>query len=519
MKKKVNISRFGLPPRTGFMLLALLTVFMFSSCGNLFLPDERVREFNVRNIDNSFYTIKARLKAHSESAIIYVEKGEDVDKSLIQTMLEEFDSEILPLVTEHYGPPADLDENGRVILLLLDIKDGYKFEGDPFIAGYFDGTDLIMNPNSNGGEILYIDTDPGLENLGGILSTVAHEYQHLVNFSRWNVFNDSGGYTQVETWVNEGLSLSAEELYTDGLLENRVGYYYFDPGRRYVKGNNFVTWDRDLAEDYSSVYLFFHWLRAHGGGRDVYSDIFSSPYSDYRAITKLIADRDGTDLGGLDVSNNDAATWENALGTWLAATVLLQPSGLYGFRDFDSVNHNESNGVIVSSQGGILLAPEYLIGYSDEMNTEDQLRLQDLYVFNSSYALSGGDRLIYAHPDFVSEVDQSDIENEAGLSYLGFNVGNPVVATAIDSDGKQLKIYQGFSNFTKVDLESSEGKAYIIVAFNPMHSGAAIQTGPFTATSTSQTFERNMLYVEDSPGSRSGSPGFGSMPIGRVYGP
>lgn len=516
MKKKVNISHTGLRSPVGFFIFLLLAVLLFNSCGSLFLPDQRVREFNVRDTDGSWYSIDAKLKAHSESTIIYVEKGEDVDKDTIELMLEEFDSHIYPLVSEYYGPPADLDENGRVIILLLDIADGYMTEGDPFIAGYFDGTDMIMDPKSNGGEILYVDTNPGLENIGGLLSTVAHEYQHLVNFCEWNVFGNPAGYTSVETWINEGLSLSAEELYTDGLLENRVGFYYYDPDLRYVKGNNFVTWDRDLAEDYSSVYLFFHWLRAHGGGSDVYSDIFSSPYSDYRAITRLIADRDGTDLGDLEVTNDDAATWENALGTWLAATVLLQPSGPYGFRDFESVNHNESGGVIVSSQGGILLAPEYLMGYADDSFTSDPERLQDLYVFNSSYALSGGDRLIYAYPDFNTAVTQADIENEAGLLYLGFDVGSPVVATGIDSDGKQLKIYQGFSNVTKGDPVSG---ADIIVAFNPMHSGATIKTETFTATSTSQTFERNMLYVEGSPGSRSGSPGFGSMPIGRVYGP
>lgn len=97
-----------------------------------------------------------------------------------------------------FGPPSDVDGNGRVDVLLYDISEGASGLGT--VLGYVTPENLS---GRNQREILYLDTNPGAVNPDALLATAAHEYQHLIQY-RYD------GYE--ERFVNEGLSEWAERL-------------------------------------------------------------------------------------------------------------------------------------------------------------------------------------------------------------------------------------------------------------------------------------------------------------------
>jgi len=134
-----------------------------------------------------------------------------------------FDDLIFATDTTYFGSPADIDGNGRVILLftaavneLADANPGGYDDG--IVAGFFCPIDLGFN-RGNSAEMFYLvapdptgeftdAADAGLDKeevLSFVNGTVAHEFQHLVNAQ-----TGSGGAFDV--WLNEGLSHLAEEV-------------------------------------------------------------------------------------------------------------------------------------------------------------------------------------------------------------------------------------------------------------------------------------------------------------------
>lgn len=143
-----------------------------------------------------------------------------------------FDDVVDPIDTRAFGEPSDIDANGHVVLYFtsavnaLTPKDvGY------YIGGFFFGRDLFPTTStntlaacdaSNVAEMFYLlvpDPDGVINGnkrtktfvTNVTISTVAHEYQHLINASRRLYVNTAATGFEV-TWLDEGLAHMAEEL-------------------------------------------------------------------------------------------------------------------------------------------------------------------------------------------------------------------------------------------------------------------------------------------------------------------
>ncbi len=165
---------------------------------------------------SSFYKVQSTCRGIGQNCYIFVEDaqwGSRVNQSSINAFIEAFDNKvpanngkgIYQNNVETFGNPPDNDNDPRIIILLLDIKDGYTGTGG-FIAGYFDPTDqIISSSSSNKAEIFYIDANPWdltkVEDQVNASSTLAHEFQHMIHYNY---------YQRQETFFNEAFSLGAE---------------------------------------------------------------------------------------------------------------------------------------------------------------------------------------------------------------------------------------------------------------------------------------------------------------------
>ncbi|MDO9548094.1 MAG: hypothetical protein Q7J65_03910, partial [Candidatus Marinimicrobia bacterium] len=139
-----------------------------------------------------------------------------------------------------FGEIPDVDNNGKLLVLLTDIRDNYDKEENPiYVAGYFDPRDQINNPgNGNFGDIMYIDTNPGKMYDEFSLGIVAHELQHLIHYGVDN--NES-------TWLNEGMSEFA--MFILGFEARSYGTFLRDTNRP------LTSFDNSIA-DYAKVGLW-----------------------------------------------------------------------------------------------------------------------------------------------------------------------------------------------------------------------------------------------------------------------
>jgi hypothetical protein len=172
--------------------------------------------------------VTAQLAYVGSSLLLYLDQAAPANgftPTQLQNFGQLFDSTLYPIDTLNFGSPSDVDQNGRVIMLMSPVVNGdtpaSACSTQGYIAGFFDEGDFndASDPNSNQGEIFYsIVPDPGgtqscahtVADVGDAVPSVfLHETQHLINFSQHVILNPG---TPESGWLDEGLSIVAEEL-------------------------------------------------------------------------------------------------------------------------------------------------------------------------------------------------------------------------------------------------------------------------------------------------------------------
>lgn len=143
-----------------------------------------------------------------------------------------FDTLVFPMDTTAFGAPTNISGYGKIILFYTRAVNALTPVGAGYtIGGFFFARDLYPKTARNGlaacaasneAEMFYlIAPDPnGTVNSNKRtkdevtllnLTTIAHEFQHLINSSR-RLYVNTGARPNEETWLDEGLSHVAEEL-------------------------------------------------------------------------------------------------------------------------------------------------------------------------------------------------------------------------------------------------------------------------------------------------------------------
>jgi hypothetical protein len=189
------------------------------------------REFvTLGNVDGTdFEKVTADLVYTGDNILIYADTATPENGFTPLRILrfgDVFDQTLFPIDTAAFGRPTDIDGNGRLIVLMTPRVNALVSEteclADGFITGYFFGFDLVSTDvnRSNRGEVFYMLTpdvsgefscEHSVNEVADLVpSTFIHELQHMISYGAHVI--QRGSLRDEETWLNEGLSLIAEEL-------------------------------------------------------------------------------------------------------------------------------------------------------------------------------------------------------------------------------------------------------------------------------------------------------------------
>ncbi len=241
----------------------------------------------------------------------------------------------LPSTMDYYSPTGNL-----VNIVIYDIGNDYtksrhdtsnsKSKDDECgVAGYFYAKDFYQQNDvssnaikySNEGKFFYVDAAfcnySGLNSKGvlydgvnngnsvsdTIISTLFHEFQHMIDFAQKNVNG-----VEVETWYNEMLSMLAEDMMAEQLnLTDREAPWgarfplfnqaYYCSGIDEYRDNS----SSDSVYSYSMAYTFGAWLAREYGGPKLVSLISKNQKSGMDSIKSAIEELTGESLSSRQI--------------------------------------------------------------------------------------------------------------------------------------------------------------------------------------------------------------------------
>jgi len=243
-----------------------------------------------------------------------------VDILATQFLTPGLDNDIYDWVSNIYGAEWGADAqtlftnlisyNGEITIVLTDINNDDSVIGG--VVGYFFAKDNFLVSSQSGSNeriMFYIDSvlfaTPDIAGAWDIndfwpqqmISTLAHEFQHMIHFYQKNVkFNVNS-----ETWLNEMLSETTEDIVATKLQNSGPRNVVYTDGSagptnntrgRYPRFNinntlSLTTWNGQLA-DYSKVNAFGAFLIRNYGGAQLLHDIVVNNATNENAIVRAL---------------------------------------------------------------------------------------------------------------------------------------------------------------------------------------------------------------------------------------
>lgn len=252
-----------------------------------------------------------------------------------------------PKMLEAFGSPAavDVDQDGKVAIVISKIYSGY--------GGYFWSGDLSSQPDGKGGmDMLHINANSIIDG-GGWRDTLAHEYQHLINYA---VVGPNR-----ESWLNETFSTNAPIIcgiaassnpWVIGTISQLTSYMAFSKcsipfifGRYYTPRNGL-----EFSLTYGEWFLFGRYLSAQsdgvaGVGDGIYRRVLDSGECTRSALAKVL-----TDIGVIQ-EGGETENFNAFVHHYNIATILQENTGIYSFEGRDIGRFHYP----LSSQGTTLL--------------------------------------------------------------------------------------------------------------------------------------------------------------------
>ena len=246
-----------------------------------------------------YFNFPSTLIKTTDSLAIYLQNGKNVSLYALNKMAQEFDY-CYDRMTNIYGGHSDVDGNGKIIILLMQINAEGK---NGKTLAYFNPNDMY---NGNYGEILYMDIDKVNDKTDNAIGTLIHEFQHLINYSHYL----NGERRAMDSWLNEALSESTSVLFNKATAKSRIEEFNSITNKYYC----FYTWDLPNSYgfvNYPSASIFMHWLyNKNGSNSKIFKEIAQSsqPLEYMKVLTAA------KECGIISNTN----TWEDLLFSWMS---------------------------------------------------------------------------------------------------------------------------------------------------------------------------------------------------------
>ena len=264
--------------------------------------------FWVSNLDTRRYTrISAKLVYITAHVYMYVEDGQQVDLTALQSSANLFETKIYPTDHNTFGSewsPGIDDDVHLTILNAVGLGNG--------VGGYFSSEDeypTTVNPYSNEREMFYVSLEGTIPGTANYNSTLAHEFQHMIHWYQHPVDL---------SWTNEGMSILAQHI--NGFSATGVDQSFVQ-----TPDTQLNDWSDNINADlphYGAGYLFMDYFAEHYGGYGVLKELLQDPASPPVNFDHVLA-KHGYQDRFIDV-----------LHKWFIANFVEDPSighGVYGY--------------------------------------------------------------------------------------------------------------------------------------------------------------------------------------------
>ncbi|HEX2948990.1 MAG TPA: hypothetical protein VHV83_05400, partial [Armatimonadota bacterium] len=278
---------------------------------------------------------------------IFVDNSSLQDAILTSTAIANFatyfDNMAYPLDNNLFGSdPVDVDGDSHVFILFSPLGN--------YAEGYFSPDDKFpqsVYSDSNAHDMFYLTIPSSTSEITFLQGTLAHEYQHMINFDRRMTL--SVPYEQV--WLNESMSQLAMYLCTSEL---------YDATPYYLNGNatSLTIWDYNEL-DGASIYLNY-------AAAQLFSVYLYDRFYQH-GITNIFRSIEDSSVTGMDnVTQATGIAFNELFCDWSTALVLsntgvttdpkyqyssinLRSNGLNGLQPSYSWNLNTTSGTLTKS--------------------------------------------------------------------------------------------------------------------------------------------------------------------------
>jgi hypothetical protein len=241
-----------------------------------------------------------------------------IDELAYSFLKEGDDNDIYDWVTNIFGEEWSqtdngylIDDNSEITILLTDISSDNRINGG--VLGYFYAKDNYTKEvfsGSNERTMFYIDSVIFASHNSNqewniddyrqkkILSTLAHEFEHMIQFYQKNILYHNNG---LKPWIDEMLAVTVEDIIATKLRSNGlrgVPYTRGDAGEEQNSDGRFPLFNKNInltlptwsnkKEDYSKVGAFGSYLIRNYGGAELLHDILHNRYTDEKAIIDAV---------------------------------------------------------------------------------------------------------------------------------------------------------------------------------------------------------------------------------------
>ena len=278
-----------------------------------FYPKEQSRSANTRSLDTKEYNLNetkefwimekeaflaenivwnklsATLRAKGEHCYIWVANdnwidGENSVNPLIVTNLKEKFDSVYPRITNVFGFP-DNDKN-RIHILIFDIPDHQNGQ----VFGYFMPKDYgpyEETYHSNECCMFYLDAYLTKDKLEMAYSTLAHEFQHMINHYNKTLLAYNTESTQ--TWFTEMLSMLCEDMLQSylGISDSNSPINRMQDFNTEYYQHGITEW-QDNQNSYANIYAFGAYLIRNFGGIKLLSAIGKNKKTNKDSITQAL---------------------------------------------------------------------------------------------------------------------------------------------------------------------------------------------------------------------------------------